>query len=107
MRVKYAVIAIAAVLMISGCGEDSVLSVEESVEYEICGDDVIRISLDSENAGRETLEISSHVGGRILEMSYRHYVDAGLTEEDINRIGDKRFRDNLERLYQDLSVVVE
>lgn len=107
MRVKYFVVVLAAVVMISGCGGDGVVSVEEKGDYQLNVDDVVVISLDSALVDSETSEITSHVGGRILEISYRHYQEAGLSGKDIDHIGDERFRDNLKRLYRDLDAVIE
>ena len=99
-------LALLALFTIGCSNETRLTSVQRQVKS-ISAEDVIRIASGSISANSIAKETARHVGGQLLAIAYTRYQTAGCTSQDLERLPDSAFSENLRRLYADLGTVFE
>jgi hypothetical protein len=101
------IIIVAAALMVVGCSEGGVLSVDETGGQTLSVEEVKLVSEVPHMADAVTVAMVHRIGGQILESAYHRYREEGYTERDFKRMPDTPFRRHCEELYADLQAALE
>ncbi len=114
MKIRQCYLVVVIILsFLQGCSFDRIVSNDKYCQH-LTKNDIINVTKEfidiSEDNEPHILDpdlVTINIAAQILKLTYNQYKKYGLTETDFNRMPDNSFKENLEKLYNDLKPLME
>jgi len=106
MNVIKFILITSLLVFFQSCSGDNIFSNSDR-EQGIDKQEVIEVVQSEDPVVIDTDGITIHIASQIIETTYKHYKEMGMTEANLNDMPASEFTDNLKKLYYDLKPIME